>query len=230
MKPHIAILALIASACTCRTAYNATAYTIINEEQHQNTDRPVIASKFVQKIRSYDYQTWENDIQKIRNTYLSVVKNLHDKEAIQFSGAFLKALSLSEEFDKQVFGLSKRKLSLPNMDTLKFFYTAEKKLDEMISLLSPFTNSSSSATKLCATEAVKYFQYQKEFFVTVRDVDYSTIPESAIQEAIQEQEQDIPTLIPAEVLKANAKLLEQRDEMVNRVVLFYDSFASENKS
>ncbi|MBU6446792.1 MAG: hypothetical protein KGQ49_05280, partial [Verrucomicrobia bacterium] len=71
---------------------------------------------------------------------------------------------------------------------------------------------------------------QKEFFVTVRDVDYSTIPESAIQEAIQEQEQDIPTLIPAEVLKANAKLLEQRDEMVNRVVLFYDSFASENKS
>lgn len=216
MKAAIPILALIATACT--TQYYVSPGVAINiAGSHADFTDAVAASTLVKKIQSHEYKKWERDIQKIRNAYARVIKVLEDKEAVQFTVAFFKTLSLSEDLDRQIFELSNGHQDLPNMDTLKFFYTAEKELNHMIAILSRFANSSNLEVKYCAVEAERYFHYQRDFFIAIRDVDYRHL-----------KTYDIPFGIPPEVLKANAKLLEQREQMSKELISFYEKLADAN--
>ena len=213
MKSYIALLALIASSCANYTISPAVVINNIPEESALTFESEK-ASHLLKTLRKHDYVRWENEIRKIRNAYTTIIKILDEKETVQFTVAFFRVLSLSEDLDRQVFTFYEWRDDLPNIDVLKFLYRAEKELDKMVALLSPFTKSSNHEIKHCAAEAERYFQYQRDLFITVRDVDYRNLKAC-----------EVPSEIPPEVLRANAKLLEQRDQMSACLISFYENFA-----
>lgn len=221
MKAYFSLLALFVVSCSQNNKFEPGAIVVVDRPINLFVDQSLIlsnpekASELLKRIQSYEYSKWVNNIQKIRNAHTNVMKLLDDKESIRFSVAFFKILSISEDFEQRVFDLSQGSDDLPNIDVLKFLYKSEKELNEMISTLSPFTNSANDQIKCCALEAERYFQCQRDFFVAVRNVDYRRL-----------ESNDVPSAIPPEVLRANARMLEQRDQMSETVIAFYNSFGN----
>lgn len=211
MKKYLLIVATLLGSCTQNYRIESRALTISDSSLHLSQQEK--ASALLKRIQAYEYSKWENCVQKIRNAYTNVIKVIDDKESIQFSVAFFKVLSISEDFEKRVFYLSQGSNDLPNIDVLKFLYKSEKELDEILNSLRPFTSSSNEKISRCAQQAEGYFQFQRDLFIAIREVDYRKLHSN-----------NIPDAIPPEVLRANARMLEQRDQMSKTLIEFYNSF------
>ena len=173
MKLPILLTAIVATSCTYNTVTPGLPFAATDcKNDFSNSEQ---AAHLIQIVQSHDYESWKTDIQRIRNTYARAIKVLEDKEAVQFTLAFFKTLSISEALDTETFYLSNRQDPLPNIDALKYFFKAEKLIDEMIELVAPFKNSSVSEVQYCAEESAKYFEYQKDLLSSVRNVDYRNL-------------------------------------------------------
>lgn len=201
MKFLTPLLLLIVSSCS---------YYNVNSEQKTQFIQSEKASHLVQRVQAHDYKKWKLDIERIKDTYARVIKILDDRQSIQFTVAFFKVLSLDEELDNRCWNLSHRKNDLPNTDTLKFLYHSEKAIDEMMAIVSPFTESPNVEIQHCATETEKYLEYKKDLLAAIRDVNYLDLEAS---------------VVPSEVLRANARFLEQRDQMTQSLIVFYADLA-----
>jgi hypothetical protein len=168
------------------------------------------ASHLTSVIQKPTFIDWKFDITRIRNAYARVVCVLEDKEAIQFSSVFLKALTKSEELDMQALCLSDSRENLPNTEALKFYYKAERELDAVIASLAAFTQSSNQEIKECASEAERYFNCQKDLYISIRSVDYRLLKQGNV---------------PHDVLQVNAKMLQQRESLCECLVSYYDRFS-----
>jgi hypothetical protein len=219
MRAYLLFFALLMTSCYQSNKFESGAIVVVDRPLNLSVDQPLIsstpekASELLKRLQAYEYSKWVNSVQKIRNAYTNVMKLLEDKESIQFSVAFFKVLSISEDFEQRVFDLSQGSDELPNIEVLKFLYKSEKELNEMISVLTSFANSANDRIKYCALEAERYFQCQRDFFIALRNVDYRKL-----------ESNDDPFAIPPEVLRANARMLEQRDQMSETVIAFYNSF------
>lgn len=210
MKLATPFFLMISSACT----YNFTPVPAVNQEiQVSNQFDPESAAGLYKRLNGCEIGKWNLDLQKVRNSYTAVLPVLDDERIVLFSVAMFKTLSMNEELDLAADWLPHLKDSLPNTKALKFFYEAEKQLNMMIALIREFIDSSQEEVKQSAMEAVKYFQFKKDCFSAIRDVDYRRL-----------NKRDVPMDIPPEVLRANAKMLEQRDEMVLLLTRLYNSF------
>jgi hypothetical protein len=201
----------------------AKANASITGDMHIVPDRKMVkeaseyASNLVQKLQIQDYANWKVSIQKIRDTYAGVIKVLEDKEAVHFSIAFFKVLSIAEDLDQQIWNLSNSPNEFPNTGTLKFLYKAEKVLDEVISIVSQFKKSYNHEIQYCAIQTENYFEFQKALFLSIRDIDYRNFKTT-----------DMPDRIPPEVIKSYAKFLEQREQMTDAVISLYSNLADKN--
>ncbi len=210
MKNAVPLFLLIATSCT----YNFTPAPVVNLElQAPNDFDPESAASLLKKMQESENGKWMLDLQKVRNSYAAVLPVVEDEQVVKFSVALFKSLALNEELDLDASWLPHSKERLPNTTALKFFYEAEKRLDSMISLIREFVDCPQEDVKICAAKTVKYFQFRKDFFAAIRDVDYRRL-----------RKRDVPMEIPPEVLRAGAKMLEQRDEMVFLLTGLYMSF------
>ncbi len=212
MKLLILLTSIVATSCTYNTV---TPNVLVAEKEYKNDfSNSEQAAHLIQIVQSHDYESWKGDIQRIRNTYARAIKVLEDKEEIQFTLSFFKTLAISETLDEATFYLTNSPDPLPNIDALKYFFKAEKLLDEMIEQMASFKNSPVIGVQYCAKESAKYFEYQKDFLSSVRNVDYRNL-----------KKRDVPLGIPPEVLRANAKLLDQRERMTDGLIAFYANIA-----
>ena len=207
------VLALLATSCS-QYDTQAAVYVMTYDQEEKVKFASEDACHLIQIIQHSHHENWKATIQKIQNTYTRVIKNLDDKEVNQFTIVFFGALSKSEDLDLQSLDLLNANSTLPNTDSLMFLYRSEKELDTIIELVNHCTDSTNKEIKYCASAAKSYFECQKNLFIAVREVDYRNL-----------QKCDIPERIPPEILRANAKLLEQRDHMSRLVIEFYENFA-----
>ncbi len=214
MKYVLPLLPLI--ICSCVADNSEVSIVKLEITRQDENMHPAPCSVVTDYVQSYDNDRWEKTIQRIRNTYTNVVAIVSDKETIDFTVAFFNALSASEEIDQQSRNLYETNHNhLPNTDSLVFFYRAEKKFDELLTLLNQYANSSNKKIKECAMEAEDYIRCQKNFFIAIREIDYRTLELSRLSQ-----------VMPPEVLRAHAKLLEQRESMSNLLISFYESFVT----
>lgn len=212
MKYIIAILSICTYACSSHT----TSENKHIEYKTRGGERAssVSANNLIKTIHLYENEIWHGQIQKIKDTYARANKVIEDKEIIDFSIAFFKVLSMNEDLDQEIFCLSRKQNELPNIDSLKYLYSAEKQLDRMITIILPFTKCSNNQICFCAIESEKYFEYLNDVLIILRDVDYRNLKNS-----------EMPEGIPPEVLKAKAKLIEQRDRMAMSIISLYSNIA-----
>jgi hypothetical protein len=209
MKILIPVLSLMTCSCA---QYTIIPNMYVNAPE-EDSSQPGDASHLIRTIQRHDSEKWRTDIQKIKDTYTRAIKVLDDNETIQFTVAFFKMLSVSEDLNQQILELSKNPKELPNVGMLKLLYKVEKELDEMIALAHLFAGSSNFEIQQCAIDVAQYLRCQKHLFIAIRDVDYRGLKG-----------------IPSEVLRADAKFLEQREQMANRLTAFYANLADERLS
>ena len=213
MKYVLPFLTLAVFSCSCVNSEPPVVQN--NRPLRDKKMTPAPCSLVAYYVQSYDAEMWEKIILKIRNTYANVAKIIDDKESIDFSVAFLNGLSISEDLDQKSRGLYVIEEGyLPNTESLKFFYRAEKEVDNLLSSLNRFSTSRNNEIKQCASEVTAYLHAQKDFFIAIREIDYQSLELSQLSQAI-----------PPEVLRAHAKLLEQRESMAQYLISFYESFA-----
>lgn len=172
------------------------------------------ATKLIQEIEADYASQWAENIRKMKDTYSRVIKVIDDKEATSFTVVFFKAISLDEDLSKAFRSLSTSSDFLPNTEALKLCYAAEKRMDGVLALIAPFTDSADLRIQLCSKEAEKYFQFQKDLIIAIRNVDYKNLKAS-----------DIPSRIPSDVLSLNAKLREQQEELFRSILEYYNHFS-----
>lgn len=210
MRTAVPFFILLSSACT----YNYTPVQFVNREaQAPDQFDSESAASLLKRIQECENGKWMLDLQKIRNSYAAVLPVMDDEQAVLFSVAMFKALARNDELDLGAIWLPCPKEALPNTIALKFFFEAEKELERMAASMREFVDCPQADVKRCATEAMKYFQFRKDCFAAIRDVDYRRL-----------KKKDVPMEIPPEVLRENARMLEQRDQMAQSLVEFYNSF------
>ncbi|HSX26523.1 MAG TPA: hypothetical protein VLE89_05900 [Chlamydiales bacterium] len=192
--------------------YEATASEILIPQSNLICEK---ACHLMAKIQSQDYEMEKEASREIRDSFARIIKFPENEELSRFTTLFFKELDLSESLNKESLSLpADPRYALPNTNALKFFYRAERELNRAIDTMRPFTSSTNKQVQNCAREAELLFQSQRDFFASIRDIDYRELSTS-----------DIPDKIPSEVLRAHAKLLEQQDRTFREFNTFFSYLA-----
>lgn len=203
MKYAIALLTLVAVSCT--TTYNIENPILVVEANAEP------AAQLIQVVQKYDSHAWHVAVQKVRNTYARIVHFPENRELAQFTSIFLKGLSVSEDLYEESLKLPvSNSVAMPNVNSLKFCYSLQRRFDRVISQLAPFTKSQDIHLSKAAEDATAYFAHQKALFASIAEVDY---------------EKWNSLVVPAAVSWAKAHFLEQRDFVCKRMMQFYSKLA-----
>lgn len=167
------------------------------------------------KIQIQDYEEEKEASREIRDSFARIIKFPENEELSRFTTLFFKELDLSESLNKESLSLpADSRWALPNTNALKFFYRVERDLNRAIDTMHAFSSSTNKQVQNCAREAELLFQCQRDFFASIRDLDYRELSPS-----------DIPDKLSPEVLRAHAKLLEQQDRTFKEFNTFFSYLA-----